>query len=163
MKTIHSVSSLAGLLLAVTLPSAYGNGRSSPGPSETLVKAVCEQRSDGARHEIFRARLVDNNGPAGTLKIRAGGASEQVAMAGIKSVVIARSGRQADGFAKATLVRNDRAKEEVLVQVGTAKSPLRLAGFSAEGTRVDIDLAKCGTVDFSALKSGPEPRDTSKK
>jgi len=165
MKTARLVCYLASLSVTIVVAPAYANGRSSPRSADmSLVKAVCEERSDERRLEIFRARLVGGDGPGETLNVRFGNAGEQLGIVTIRSLTLPRDRRQSDGFVSGTVIReNDKKEAPVMVQVGTAKSPVRLTGFTATGTSVGVDLAKCKKVDFSPLKasdaeSKPTPR-----
>ena len=156
----NAIGYLLGAGAIFVVASAYPNGRTSPRPSEmSVVKAICEERSKEDRHEIFRARVVGSEGAADTLNVRIGNATEQMAIARVKSVTFLQDRVDASGFLSATLIRDDDNREMVaMVQVRSPKSTLRLTGFRSDGASVGIELLRCRKVTFAAgAQSASDP------
>ena len=143
---------LFGVSASVIVVSAYPNGRTPPRPSDmSLVKATCEERSEGHQHEMLRARVIGSDGSADTLNVLIGKVGEQMAIARIKTLTLPSARVDARGFMKAMLVSDDDTeKRSVMVQVRSGKANLRLAGFRNDGSSVNIDLSRCRTVEFSS-------------
>jgi hypothetical protein len=146
----QSIGPILCVIASFIAAPAYPNGRKPPRSSDmSLVKATCEERSGGHRHEIFRARITAADGQS--LNVLIGNASEQIAIAEIKRLTLPNAQIDPDGFMKATLDRgNDTAMRSVMVQVRSGKASFELAGFTNSGTNVKIDLSRCKTVEFSS-------------
>jgi hypothetical protein len=158
----RSIGPVSCVIASFIAASAYPNGRQPPRSSDiSPVKATCEERSGGNRHEIFRARITAGDGSAERLNVLIGNASEQIAIADIKTLTLPNARVDPDGFMKATLVRgDDTEKRSVMVEVRSGKANLRLAGFRNNGTSVNIDLSRCKTVEFSSgARSGGDSGD----
>ena len=118
------------MIASLIAASAYPNGRQPPRPSDTSpVKATCEERSGGKRHEILRARIATGDESTDRLNVLIDNTSERVAIADIKTLTLPSARVDLDGKMKATLVRgDDPEKRSVMVEVRSGKANLRLAG-----------------------------------
>lgn len=154
-RLLHYALAVSATVVAL---SAYPNGRKSPRPiGSSVVKAICVDKSDGRRHEILRARLIGGDLPMEALQVRVGEASEQWPISQIKTLTLSSDRGAKDGFMNAILVRNDRPKpQQVMVQIGSAKSSVRLAGFAADSSDFSIQLARCKQVEFSSGAGQPD-------
>lgn len=148
----QSIGPVLCVIASFIAAPAYPNGRQPPRSSDmSPVKATCEERSGGHRHEIFRVRITAADGPSESLNVLIGNVSEQIAIADIKTLTLPNAQIDPDGFMKATLARgNDTAMKSVMAQVRSGKANFELAGFRNDGTSVKIDLSRCKTVEFSS-------------
>lgn len=156
---------IVGMSATLVVAPVFPNGRTSPLLADmVLVRAICEDRSDGSQHEILRARVVSSDGVAKPLDVRVGTASEQLGISRIKSMKLPSDISDSDGFMSAAIIREDDQHEmAMMVQVGSAKSPLRLVGFTSDGSSISVDLSQCKKVDFTRMKSADDFRNRSEK
>jgi len=164
---VQSIGLVLCIIAILTVETAYPNGRQPPRSSDvSLVKATCEERSGGHIYEIIRARVTGGEGSDETLRVVIGSVGERMAIADIKTLTLPTAQVDQDGFIKATLLRSDGTEEKsVMVQVRSGKAKLRLVGFRSNGASVNIDLARCKTVEFSSAAPSasdsndrPEPK-----
>jgi hypothetical protein len=151
MTTRWHVPMAVASLVAITAAGASANGINPPRLRDGVpLKASCQERASDRQHELFRARLAAAGAATSVLRVRVGGATEEIGLDTIESVALAPDAADPDGFVPATLIRRGETKQEaVAVQVRVEGAAVRLVGFSAAGSRVDIDLvrlARCRTL-----------------
>ena len=148
----RSIGLFSCVIASLIAASAYPNGRQPPRLSDTSpVKATCEERSGGKRHEILRARIAAGDESTERLNVLIDNASERVAIADIKTLTLPSARVDLDGYMKATLVRGDDSEQRsVMVEVRSGKANLRLAGFANDSTGVSVDLSRCKKIEFSS-------------
>jgi hypothetical protein len=138
--------------MALMLTStASPNGINPPRPKEaSTTTAFCHERSGRRQHEILRARITNGDKSKELLTLRIGGASEQLPIADMESVALNTTSADRNGFTTGTLIRRGDSREEsVAVQIRSNGSAYRLAGFTRTGSQINIELGKCGRIEFS--------------
>ena len=159
----HAMPLLACSLLTSL---AHGNGINPPRTSGAkTVEAVCTDRQSGGETTVQRARTVVD-APSGTIELKIDKSTAQFVQLSQLVRLEIPSGKPApNGFARATLELTEpdyQGPGDVRLRVG--KKPVRLTGFTADSTRVDIPLAQCKLLVLtSAPSSGAEPGSVSKK
>ena len=147
---------LLGLALMSIALLANPNGREPPRTSAlAVVKATCDARAANIGHEVLRARIVDAKGLSQTLTVRMGAAIEQVAVYDIKTVTLASDAVDGSGFTKATVtLASDEKEVPAMVRVRSESGALRLIGFKADGSSIQVDLQDCKKISFTPQRRG---------
>lgn len=149
------LSLLVGILIVGNVQIAFGNGRTTPPPSDALpLNAICNQ-SEGGQLEIFRVRLIEGDGVGETLKVSTGEDIAEISLRKIKQLKFLTTKVNADGFMKAEIIGTDNAEvTPAMIQVRSSDTAIRLTGFTSKGTSVGVDLLKCQAVAFSLIHKG---------
>jgi hypothetical protein len=132
--------------------NAYPNGINPPRPSgSNAVKTMCKESPSGDGHEIFRTLVMAGSTPLESLSFVIGDVKESINITDIRTITIGIRAVGSDEFAGGALVRTDGTEEKaVRVQVRIKGTPIYLTGFTENGVRLSIDIAKCRSVEFSS-------------
>lgn len=147
-------------------PQAQGNGINPPQTSGAkTVIAVCTDRLSGDQTTVRRARIVAG-APSGSIELKLDKAGAKlVQLSQVVRLDIPSDKPASNGFARATLELTEPAYQgqgAVRLQVG--KKPVRLTGFTADFSHVDIPLRQCKLLVLtSSASADPDPGSVSKK
>jgi hypothetical protein len=118
---------------------------------------MCAKRSGNRNEEILRVRVASGHGFQRTVSVLAGNATEQLAIADIRMLVLPTAAVDSRGFVNARLLRSDGdAENPVKLQVRSGKSLLRLTGYDRRGGGVSVPLAECKRIEFSSNRTAAE-------
>jgi len=148
------LANVVGALAALSGGVAFANGINPPAIRETAaVTAICTERSSGNRIELFRVTIAGDNSPD-TINVRAADIRERLRITQIAKITLTSTNVDGDGFTKAALIRrNSTNTESVSVGIRTGGMDLRLRGWTMTGSRLDITLSMCGTIEFATKPS----------
>lgn len=153
---------LLGLICAIGSFSVYANGINPPRPQvATITTASCLNPAGKQLHVILRSQIKEGGTSTQSLVLRIDDAVERLNLSDIASIAFAATSADAQGFAKATLIRRGGTESEsVAVRVGAGNSKTQLVGFTNAGARLEVGLLKCKRIEFSS-SAEERPREPS--